>query len=101
MMPQPLRKRFLLHAKKPQFHRRIDAARHTIKAFLETVRNPYIAVSGGKDSSVLLHLCRQVSPDLDAINICFHTHYPETLEYLKTYDNLHFYDAGDRLKGLP
>ena len=100
MMPRPLRKQFILHARKPQFQRRVTQALDVICAFLAIPQTPYIAVSGGKDSSVMLHLCRYIQPDLDAINIIFHTHYPETLEYLKTYDNLKCYDAGDRLKML-
>ena len=99
-MPSALRKQFLLHARKPVFQKRVEAALKTIKAFLEKARNPYIAVSGGKDSSVLLSLCRQIVPDLDAVHLDFHTAYPETLTLFKTYENLKCIDVGSRLEML-
>ena len=99
-MPSALRKRFLLHARKPQYQRRIDKALETIEDFLSHAHNPYIAVSGGKDSSVLLALCRQVRPNLDAVHLDTHCAYPETLALFETYENLKFIDVGDRFEML-
>lgn len=99
-MPSALHKQFLLHARKPAFQKHVDVALKTIKAFLEKAQNPYIAVSGGKDSSVLLSLCRRIHPNLDAVHLDFHTAYPETLALFETYENLKFIDVGSRLEML-
>ena len=99
-MPSALRKRFLLHARKPQYQRQVDRALEIIREFLTHTDNPYIAVSGGKDSSVLLSLCRCARKSLDAVHLDFHTAYPETIELFDTYENLHFHSVGNRLEML-
>ena len=99
-MPRQHRKRFLLHSRKPVFQNRIHASLAVITEFLQTAQNPYIAVSGGKDSSVLLHLCRQIRPELDAVHLDFRTAFPETLALFETYENLKFISVGDRLQML-
>lgn len=49
-------------------HRRlVAAAQRTIAALLDVSAAPYAAFSGGKDSSVLLHLARGLAPGLPAI----------------------------------
>ena len=100
MMPSAQRKLFLLHAQKPVFKKRVSAALEIIEAFLRVSDNPYIAVSGGKDSSVLLALCREIEPRLDAVHLDTHCAYPETLAIFETYKNLKFVDVGDRFEML-
>ena len=95
-MPRPQKKRFILHSRKPAFEKKIQSALDIVDRFLQTAENPYIAVSGGKDSSVLLHLCRSIRPSLDAVHLDTHCAYPETLALFETYDNLKFVDVGDR-----
>ena len=48
----------------------------------------------------MLSICRQVSPNLDAVHLDFHTAYPETLALFETYENLKFIDVGNRLEML-
>lgn len=99
-MPKAIRKLFLLHAQKPIFKKRVDVALQTIEKFLEKTENPYISVSGGKDSSVLLSLCRRVRPCLDAIYLEMHATYPQSNELLDTYENLTRIVVADRLTQL-
>jgi phosphoadenosine phosphosulfate reductase len=50
----------------PQFKKKVDQAKSIIKQALE-IAPAYVAVSWGKDSVVMLHLCQQVQPDIVAI----------------------------------
>ena len=99
-MSSAQRKLFWLHAQKPIFKRSVSEALAIVETFLTHAQNPYIAVSGGKDSSVMLSLCRKIDPNLDAVHLDFHTAFPETLALFDTYQNLKFVDVGDRLEML-
>ena len=48
----------------------------------------YISFSGGKDSTVLLDLVRQVNPDIPALFVDTGLEYPETKEFIKSIDNV-------------
>ena len=48
--------------------------------------NVYISFSGGKDSSVLLHIARQLFPDITAMYIDTGLEYPELKEYVRKFD---------------
>lgn len=48
----------------------------------------YISFSGGKDSTVLLDLVRQVNPNIQALFIDTGLEYPETKEFVKSIDNV-------------
>ena len=48
----------------------------------------YISFSGGKDSTVLLDLVRQVNPNIPAVFVDTGLEYPETKEFVKTLDNV-------------
>ena len=47
-----------------------------------------ISFSGGKDSTVLLHIARQVYPDIPAVFYDTGLEYPEIREHVKTFDNV-------------
>jgi len=53
------RKEDFLYADTRLFPRRVTAALGIVRRFLEEAENPYIAVSGGKDSVCLLHLIQR------------------------------------------
>ena len=48
----------------------------------------YISFSGGKDSTVLLDLVRQVNPNIPAVFIDTGLEYPETKEFINSIDNV-------------
>ena len=48
----------------------------------------YVSFSGGKDSTVLLHIVRNIFPDVNAIYVDTGLEYPEVKEFVKTSDNI-------------
>lgn len=48
----------------------------------------YVSFSGGKDSTVLLHLVRELFPDVEAVYIDTGLEYPELRQFVKTFDNV-------------
>lgn len=48
----------------------------------------YISFSGGKDSTVLLHMARQLYPGLQAVYVDTGLEYPEIREFVKTFPNV-------------
>ena len=48
----------------------------------------YVSFSGGKDSTVLLHIVRQMYPDIEAVFVDTGLEYPEIRSFVKTFDNV-------------
>lgn len=48
----------------------------------------YISFSGGKDSTVLLHIAREMYPDIEAVYVDTGLEYPEVKEFIKTFENV-------------
>ena len=48
----------------------------------------YVSFSGGKDSTVLLHLVRSMYPDVEAVFVNTGLEYPEIQQFVKTFDNV-------------
>lgn len=48
----------------------------------------YVSFSGGKDSTVLLHLVREEYPNVKAVFVDTGLEYPEIRQYVKTFDNV-------------
>lgn len=56
----------LLLARLPAHRRQVERAREVVRRTLEQHAPAYVAYSGGKDSTVLLHLARTVAPTIEA-----------------------------------
>lgn len=52
------------------------------------VNGVYVSFSGGKDSTVLLHLVREEFPDVPAVFVDTGLEYPEIREFVRTFDNV-------------
>lgn len=48
----------------------------------------YVSFSGGKDSTVLLNIAREMYPDIKAVFVDTGLEYPEIREFVKTFDNV-------------
>lgn len=60
--------------------------REWVKAF--TPDGCYVAFSGGKDSTVLLHLVRKMYPQIEAVFVNTGLEYPEIQKFAKSFENV-------------
>lgn len=73
-------------------HDKIEITKNRIsqwKAYWEKkTEDVVVSFSGGKDSTVLLNIAREVDPDMRAVFIDTGLEYPEIRSFVKTYDNV-------------
>ena len=68
---------------------KIKMSQQRIKEYYEYFNgNVYVSFSGGKDSTVLLHLVRELYPDVEAVFIDTGLEYPEIKEFVSTIPNV-------------
>ena len=69
---------------------KVAKSKRRLEEFIAQVgkENVYISFSGGKDSTVLLHLVRSVFPDIVAVYGDTGLEYPEIKEFVRKQDNV-------------
>lgn len=88
-MPSPLETTAAMaHALTAAHQRRVAEAIDVLERWLSAAEHPYVPTSGGKDSTVVLHLARQLEPSLPAYWADHEFALPETLAYLDALPNL-------------
>lgn len=80
---------FLAHARTSGFRRRVEVARDAVTQWLRESRQPYVAFSGGKDSTAMLHLVRKQAPDTPAMFGDAEYQLPETDELVAATPNVY------------
>lgn len=69
---------------------KIQKTQQRLKEWVDTfgVDGVYISFSGGKDSTVLLHIARQMYPKIKAVFSDTGLEFPEVRKFVKTFDNV-------------
>lgn len=80
---------FELQGRRPALQLKVAQAREIVATFLERAANPYVAFSGGKDSTVVLHLLREQAPSTPAVFSDDEWNLPETTAFVAATPNCH------------
>lgn len=68
---------------------KVERSKHIVSCWYEAWDGQvYVAFSGGKDSTVLLHLVRSVFPDVVGVFCNTGLEYPEIVQFVKKQDNI-------------
>lgn len=78
----------LLYSKTNNFKKKVNEAKEIIKRSLKVSKKPYVAFSGGKDSTVIYNLVKEFIPEIKCIWSDDEWWLPETDEYIKSINNL-------------
>lgn len=74
-------------------HQKIDHSLGVIDQFVSRLNgNVYVGFSGGKDSTVLLDLCRVIKPDIKAVFCNTGNEYPDIVKFVRELKNTDGYN---------
>ena len=80
MMNEKTRETFLLWTETEEYKKKVEEAKKIIKNALKTHKKPYVAYSGGKDSTVMLNLILKQKPDILVFHYDYGRYMPRWLE---------------------
>jgi 3'-phosphoadenosine 5'-phosphosulfate sulfotransferase (PAPS reductase)/FAD synthetase len=79
-------------------NQKIDHSLFIIENALAYSNNAYVSYSGGKDSTILLHLCRFIKKQMKAVFFNTTNEFPEIYSFIKNTDNVHWIRSDFSLK---
>ena len=82
------RRQKLLQMQSLPLDAKIEATKRRIREWLDVYPDARVAFSGGKDSTVLLHIARQVQPSILATFANTGLEYPEIVEFVNQTENV-------------
>jgi len=86
-MPEKLPHWLVMEWMREPLDKKIERSRLKIKQFYKKLEGKvHVSTSGGKDSTVLLHLVRSLYPDVKAVHVAV-PRYPETATFVRTINN--------------
>lgn len=77
------RNRYLLHARSGFLKRQVERSKKVIREFLAMDNKPHVSISGGKDSTVLMHLVWSIKPDIKFVSEKDDMDFPEEMGYME------------------
>jgi len=86
-MPKKLPDWLIKEWMRESLNKKIERSQLKIKQFYDELGGQvHVSTSGGKDSTVLLHLVRSLYPDVKAVHVAV-PRYPETATFVRTIEN--------------
>lgn len=79
---------FLIHFRLKSFQKKLNNTIEIVKKALDKMENPYIAFSGGIDSTAVLHLVRSIKSDIIAVFGHDEWILPETEQFINQTENV-------------
>jgi phosphoadenosine phosphosulfate reductase len=83
------REYYLLHASSATFRKKVNKAREAIANFLDLGIKSYVSVSGGKDSTAMMHLVWQTDASVAVMSEKDDMDFPGELEYMHKLQQLY------------